>query len=181
MRLQYFVPILLAGLIFGNLAYAERMSEPLRSGIPHGYYWISSIWLNDVDGDTLRHKYYQVIVVNGEPDPGIPGGILVDDCLDSISVTDFNSAEMQANYNMHAPGLIDVQFTVVAGDIVPEDNKVQFGERVLIRIFNADRAETATHYRDSEIWETVEGLHRWWGEWDLFSDWQPLRKSEQID
>jgi len=167
---------ILIGTISTSIACAERTTEPLVAGIPDGYYWISSLWLNDVDGDTLRHKYYQVIVVNGEPDPVTATAELIDDCLDSLSVASYNSPEIQYNYNTYSPGMIDVLFTVWHHEIDPTDTSVQYGEKVMVRIFNGDIPEQATHYLESEIWECTPGLHKWYYEEGFFGDWIPIEK-----
>ncbi|MBC8478527.1 MAG: hypothetical protein ISR91_07715 [Candidatus Delongbacteria bacterium] len=167
---------ILTGLIAFSTAMADRQTFPLPYGIKNGYYWISTLWLNDIDGDTLRHKYYQVIVVNGEPDKVVPTGILVDDSMDSLSMSFYNSPEAQLNYNTHVPGFIDLQFTVQEAEIDPQDLAVQYNERVMIRLFNGDTIAEATHYRETEIWECTPGLHRWYSVEDLFGEWIPIEQ-----
>ena len=179
MTYKHYLMTFLISLILLSTAIADRHTAPLPEGIPNGYYWISTLWFNDIDGDTLRHKYYQVVIVNNEVDPVLPDGMLADDRLDSMSVTMYNSPEMQLNYNTHAPGMIDLQFTARGDEIVPDDREVQYGEKVLIRIFNADAIEDATHYRESEIWECTPGLHKWYMETELFGEWILIEKEKK--
>jgi hypothetical protein len=176
MTMKTLLLTILIGITTNAISFADRIADPLPEGIPNGYYWISTLWLNDVDGDTLRHKYYQVIVVNEKPDPISATGELIDDSLDSLSMTFYNSPEAQLNYNTHVPGMIDLQFTVRDQDINPSDRTVQYGEQVMVRIYNGDTPEQATHCRETEIWESVPGLHKWYSEEDLFGDWIPIEK-----
>lgn len=176
MTLRTLLLTIMIGTISSSTAFADRVTEPLVAGIPDGYYWISSLWLNDIDGDTLRHKCYQVIVVNDKPDPVSATGELVDDCLDSLSMSFYNSPEAQDSYNTYSPGMVDLLFTVRGEDVGADDNAVQCGETVMVRIFNGDTPEQATHYRESEIWECTPGLHKWYYEEGLFGDWILIEK-----
>lgn len=173
--------ILIATFLLGTNAQAIKINSPLVAGIPSGYYWLSSIWLNDAAGDSLTDRFVQVVIVNGEADVPDSEGNLQDDMTDRISGERYNKPEVQELFATRHKGFIDVQFTVYSDSVNATNDKVEFGEKVLVRLYDARDPKDATHYRQTEVWTTEPGLHQWFQLDDLFGDWIELNKTTELE
>jgi len=106
-----------------------------------------------VTDEPLASRHIEIIIVNGDVDPPYSDG---DDRIQDVT-QDFNSERERKWMNMN-PGLIEALFTIFVEKTVPDDTRAQLWEKVILRIYNNDEKELATHYVDSEIWECQPGF-----------------------
>ncbi|MCA9784932.1 MAG: hypothetical protein H6678_14520 [Candidatus Delongbacteria bacterium] len=150
-------------LLLGTLATAEEAANTSatapqeKSFMPDmmdGFAHFQHYQLTDpVTHEPLMSRYIEMIVVNGEIDPPYTDG---DDRIQDLS-QDFNS-QRERDYMNENPGLVQALVTVIVAKGVPDDTTVQLWEKVMMRVYNNDDKDKATHYIDTEPWESQPGF-----------------------
>jgi hypothetical protein len=170
--------LFMVGLTMGSFTLLTRGTEKI-SPVPPGWdasYYLIFDWLMDANGDSLRDKFYQVVIVNGEVDSPGPGGQLQDDHW----IRDFpsNQPKIQQRYKK-VPGMVDMMITVHYDPLDSTDDMIQVGEKILLRVYDADSMQYATHYCELGPWTAKFELVEWVEE-KRFGEWKLLpKKSEE--
>ena len=144
-------------IIAALLSWIAFITVGLGGGEPQSIQvlrWINSGSLNinwAFRIDTLT--VVMLVVVNGEIDPPYTDG---DDRIQDLS-QDFNS-QRERDYMNENPGLVQALVTVIVAKGVPDDTTVQLWEKVMMRVYNNDDKDKATHYIDTEPWESQPGF-----------------------
>ena len=157
----------------GEEGVAPASSQPAQSSTPimDGFCHFRQIFLNDpITGEPLEERYLQVIIVNGEVDP--PFAENGDDRVQERN--EYYNTGHHKEYLNSNPGAVDIMATVRTERPNAEDDRVQLWEKVIVRVFNSNDPELATHYTDSQLWECMPGFQAVTQEDITFQDWQPL-------
>ncbi len=119
--------------------------------------------IDPVTGDSLSSRTIEFVVVNGEVDPP---HVESDDRVQDLA-QHFNS-QRERDYMNENPGLIQALVNIKVERVNPEDTVVQLWEKIILRVYNNDDKEKATHYIDSAVWETQAGF------WEVKPDLVPM-------
>jgi hypothetical protein len=169
------------GLLLG-VAYTTALAETVpvdgTQDLPlvmPGYASLTSDFhLNTPDGSgPLMERHIEVISVYGEIDPPFTEG---NDKLD-LTNPEYN-LDRYKNLMNSDPGMVAATMTVFYEEPDSLDNRVQLWERIIVRIYNADIKEEATHYIDSTPWKTQPGFVDITPEMLQFTEWKALSKPE---
>lgn len=129
--------------------------------------------LNDpVTGKPLGSRYIEIIVVNGEVDPPYANG---DDRVQNLS-EDFNQERERAYMNEN-PGLVMALVTILVARSNPSDTTVQLWEKIIMRVYNNDDKEKATHWIDTVPWESQPGFWTITPDVVAIGEWKKIQKN----
>jgi hypothetical protein len=119
----------------------------------------------------LTQRHIEVITVVGEVDPPFAIG---DDRIDLVN-PEYNEARFK-NLMNGDPGMVAATMTIFIEERDPTDNRIQVWEQVIVRVYNAEEKEKATHYCDSTPWKAQPGFFDLTPEQVQFSAWRPIEK-----
>lgn len=152
----------------------ETSSMPL---VMPGYASLEGFRLTAPGGmQPLSQRHIEVIAVVGEVDPPFADG---DDRID-LTNPEYNEPRFKELMN-GTPGMVTATMTIWIEEQVPTDNKIQVWEKVLVRVFNADKKEDATHYCDSSLWKAQPGFVDLTPEQLQFGTWQSIASKQKAN